>query len=126
MQCVAMHHMGPVFFLSILWCSQGGNHTLANLANLGYWQNMKGKNSSHLLEPCKFRIFQNKNKNHWICDSKKFQIFCNSTELHTKNEGFIRHVMTRGGGYVNGLENKVQMDLEQSAHAHKNKERVDI
>jgi hypothetical protein len=31
-----------------------------------------------------------------------------------------------GGGYVNGLENKVQMDLEQRAHAHKNKERVDI
>ncbi len=47
-------------------------------------------------EPCKFRIFQNKSKNLWICDSKKFQIFCNSTELHTKNEGFIRHVTTRG------------------------------
>jgi hypothetical protein len=48
-----------------------------------------------------------------------FQIFCNNTELYTKNEGFIRHVMTRGG-YVNGLENKVQMDLQQRVHAHKN------
>jgi hypothetical protein len=36
MQHVAMQHMEPVFFLSILWCSQGGNHPLVNLANLGY------------------------------------------------------------------------------------------
>jgi hypothetical protein len=30
-----------MFFFSILWCSQGDDHPLADLANLGYEENMK-------------------------------------------------------------------------------------
>jgi hypothetical protein len=48
-----------MFFFSILWCSQGGDHPLADLANLGYEKDMREKYlniiiciSGYILKPC--------------------------------------------------------------------------